>query len=110
MLAPWTTITYRLKRNQGTADPNASSGADRIGNPNPGSSAAAADLPPSVDNIVAKAATFEQIPQAIEEITEVLRQRHGIRPGQENDFNIRDLSELLKTMSETLKVPVPRGS
>ena len=46
----------------------------------------------------------------LETIAELLRQRHGIRPGQENDFNIRDLSELLKTMSETLKVMVPRGN
>ena len=69
-----------------------------------------AGLPQSVDNIVAKAAAFEQIPQAIDEITEVLRQRHGIRPGQENDFNIRDLSELLKTVSATLKAMESRGN
>ncbi len=57
----------------------------------------------NVDYILAKAAAAEQIPEAINEITELLRQRHRIRPGRENDFNIRDMSELLKALT-------PRGA
>ena len=55
----------------------------------------------TVDQIYVKAATAEQIPQAIEEMTDLLRERHRVRPEQDDDFNIRDMTELTKTMSST---------
>jgi ABC-type antimicrobial peptide transport system permease subunit len=50
---------------------------------------------------MAKAASAEQIPQAMEQITSLLHERHHIRPGQEDDFNLRDMTELTKTMAAT---------
>ena len=35
------------------------------------------------------------------QITELLRERHHIRPGADDDFNIRDMTEITKTMSQT---------
>jgi hypothetical protein len=54
---------------------------------------------PAVDQILAKAASEEQIPQAIDEITDLLRQRHRIRSGENGDFTIRDMTELLKVLA-----------
>jgi len=51
-----------------------------------------------VDNILCQAASEAQIPQAADEITQLLRQRHRIRPGLDNDFTIRDMSEITKTV------------
>jgi ABC-type antimicrobial peptide transport system permease subunit len=38
---------------------------------------------------------------AIAEITSLLRQRHHIRPGQEDDFNVRRPDEIIKAQIET---------
>ena len=35
------------------------------------------------------------------QITQVLRERHRLRPGEPDDFNIRDMTEMSKTMSST---------
>ena len=35
------------------------------------------------------------------QLTELLHERHHIRPDQENDFNLRDMTELTKTMAAT---------
>ena len=52
-----------------------------------------------VDQIFAKAASAEEIPQATEQIKEVLRQRHRLQADQPDDFNIRDMNELLKALA-----------
>ncbi|HOW18825.1 MAG TPA: FtsX-like permease family protein, partial [Phycisphaerae bacterium] len=40
-------------------------------------------------------------PAAIRQITAVLRERHRIREGEPDDFNIRDMTEITKAMSST---------
>ena len=80
VLAPWTTVHYRLK------NPQAAAGA-----PHPLRSVTA-------DNILCQAASEAQMPQAANEITQLLHQRHRIRPGLDNDFTIRDMSEITKAM------------
>jgi putative ABC transport system permease protein len=37
-------------------------------------------------------------------ITELLRTRHNLRPGQENDFTVRNLSDVAETAAESSKV------
>ena len=117
VLAPWTTVKYRLSGNSGAAlnaSSSASSTTSTTSSPYatapaiyPAMSATqAADTPQplrlvTVDQIYCKAAAPEQIPQAIEEITSLLRERHRLRPDQADDFNIRDMTELTKTMSST---------
>ena len=55
----------------------------------------------NIDQITASAKSPEQVPDAIRQITEVLRRRHRIQPGMPNDFSVRDMSEMLKTMTST---------
>lgn len=55
----------------------------------------------NVDQITISARSPEQVPDAIAQVKEVLRRRHNIKPGELDDFTIRDMSEMLKTMSST---------
>jgi ABC-type antimicrobial peptide transport system permease subunit len=54
-----------------------------------------------VDQILVAARSSNQIPLAMQEITFLLRERHHIRPGEPDDFNIRDMTEITKTLSST---------
>jgi ABC-type antimicrobial peptide transport system permease subunit len=38
------------------------------------------------------------------QITELLRERHRIRPGDEEDFSIRDMAEMMRVMSSTTQL------
>ena len=49
-----------------------------------------------VQIIFVEAHSEEQIPDAIQQITETLRTRHRIAPGRDLDFDIRNLSEIAK--------------
>lgn len=42
--------------------------------------------------------------RAMTQITELLRQRHRIRPGDEEDFSIRYMAEIMKVMSSTTQL------
>ncbi len=55
----------------------------------------------NVDQIMVKAASAEEIGQAIDQLSELLRERHRIRSGQADDFNIRDMTEVTKTLAST---------
>jgi ABC-type antimicrobial peptide transport system permease subunit len=129
VLAPWTTIKYRVSGstltnvNQSAAaaaasDPTASATTvNTLSNLYPGTTATyavpaasqTADTPQpirfiNVDQILAKASSTEEIPQAINEITQLLRERHRIKSGREDDFNIRDMTEMTNTLSSTSKL------
>jgi ABC-type antimicrobial peptide transport system permease subunit len=41
------------------------------------------------------------MPQAIDQITQLLRQRHRLRDGQPDDFGIRDWTEVSKALGST---------
>ena len=51
--------------------------------------------------IVVQAATPELVQQAELEVSEVLRRRHRILAGQQDDFSIRNIAQLLETRSES---------
>jgi ABC-type antimicrobial peptide transport system permease subunit len=55
----------------------------------------------NVDQITLSARSPEQVYDAIAQVTEVLRRCHNISDGKMNDFTVRDMSEMLKTMSST---------
>ena len=60
-----------------------------------------------LDDILCSATSQEAVNPAIDEITALLRQRHHIQPGQEDDFNIRRPDEIIKAQiatSHTLEV------
>lgn len=52
-------------------------------------------------SIYASAASEAVSVQAVEEITAVLRDMHGLRPGDEDDFSVRSQQELISTISST---------
>jgi ABC-type antimicrobial peptide transport system permease subunit len=58
----------------------------------------------NVDEIIVSATCPEEIKPAIEQMTQVLRSRHRLRDDQENDFDIRDLTELTNTLSSTTRL------
>lgn len=121
VLAPWTTIKYRVSGNTLTNTNQSASTADSsstqvnsLDNLYPGATALypaistteAANTPQpirftNVDQILVKAASTDQIPQAMTEITELLRERHRIQPGEADDFNLRDMTEPIKALSST---------
>ena len=53
-------------------------------------------------NVLAK--SEDEIPLAMAEIQKVLRREHRLRPGREDDFNIRNQSDFLNTLGETTAV------
>ena len=120
ILAPWTTIKYRVSgttlatANQ-SSDTAGSSAVNTLSNIYPASQLSLypersavqqADNPmpvrfANIDQIMAAAISSEEIPVAIAQISGVLRERHRIRTGESDDFNIRNMSELTKTLSTT---------
>jgi ABC-type antimicrobial peptide transport system permease subunit len=123
ILAPWTTIKYRVtgaslanpNQSSTTTDPNAVNTLNQLYPvtqqslyPVP-SSAEQADTPQpvrfaNVDQIIAAARSAPQIPAAIQQITTILRERHHLRPGADDDFNIRDMTEITKAMTSTTEL------
>ena len=49
-----------------------------------------------LDDILCSAESLEAVKPAANRITELLRQRHHIRPGSDNDFNIRNPEDVIK--------------
>jgi ABC-type antimicrobial peptide transport system permease subunit len=119
ILAPWTTIKYRVSgttlanTNQSTSA--TSDAVNTLSNLYPAtkrslyperSSVQQANHPmpvrfANIDQIMAAAISAAEIPAAIDQITEVLRERHRLQAGEPDDFNIRDMAELTRTLSTT---------
>src|SRR5579884_1434434 len=55
----------------------------------------------NVDQVYASAMSAEQIEPAIHQIELLLRERHHLRAGQPDDFQIRDMTEMSKTLAQT---------
>jgi ABC-type antimicrobial peptide transport system permease subunit len=121
LLAPWTTIKYRVTGsplgavNQSAAASGAARspaavypGGATVPYPKP-SESQAANTPvlvrfANVDQVLVAARSAEAIPAAIGQITELLRERHRIREGQPDDFTIRDMTELTNTLAATTRM------
>jgi putative ABC transport system permease protein len=54
-----------------------------------------------LDDIIGSAVAPEAVNPAIDQIQSLLRQRHRIQPGEEDDFNIRRPDEILQARVET---------
>jgi putative ABC transport system permease protein len=54
--------------------------------------------------IMTQAESAEAMPQVENSINELLRQRHRIREGMDNDFTVRNLTAMANTAAETAKV------
>jgi ABC-type antimicrobial peptide transport system permease subunit len=122
LLAPWTTIKYRVTgsslQNANQSAAAASSSVNTLSNLYPSgqptlypqqSEVQAADNPmpvrfANIDQILATAQSAPEIPAAIQQMTALLHDRHHIRPGEPDDFTIRDMTEMSKTLSSTTKM------
>jgi ABC-type antimicrobial peptide transport system permease subunit len=120
ILAPWSTIKYRVtgttltETNQSTSS-SSSTTLNTLSNLYPGSQSGlypaqsdiqAADNPmpvrfTNIDNILVAARSTEEIPAAIQQITTLLRERHRIRVGEADDFSIRDMTQMTAALSST---------
>jgi putative ABC transport system permease protein len=56
-----------------------------------------------VNSITVKVDSPDSMGVAMIEIEQILRREHGIAPGKDNDFQIRDFTQFLATMEETTK-------
>ncbi len=125
LLAPWTAIKYRVAgtsmanvNQSAQSDSSSSDTSQKVNTLNqlypstklnlyPEQSAIqAADTPlpvrfTNVDQILAAARSTPEIPNAIRQITQLLRERHRIRVGDPEDFSIRDMTEMTKALSST---------
>jgi putative ABC transport system permease protein len=57
-----------------------------------------------VHTILVKAVSAERVEEAEEQITTLLRQRHRIGPERDDDFNVRNLSDIAEAASTTARV------
>jgi putative ABC transport system permease protein len=60
-------------------------------------------LPGMVRTIAVKARSAEDLTRAEEQITQLLRQRHRIGPNQEDDFSVRNLTQMLDLAQQASK-------
>ena len=124
LLAPWTTIKYRVvatslsSGNQSTTDTSNTTEVNSLSETYPNittslypvqSSNELADVPQpirfaNVDQILTNARSAEEIPSAIRQITDVLRENHHLRPAAPNDFAVRDMTEITQAMSSTTEL------
>lgn len=122
LLAPLTTVKFRVSgQRQGTQTtgasvPTGSSNARNQVYPSqqsplypPQSANQAAATPQLVrftdlDDVWVAAGSPRNIPEAIRQVTAVLRDRHRLRPGTPDDFRIRDHTEIAETFAATNRV------
>src|SRR3989440_2304231 len=126
VVAPWTTVKYRISNKSSSA--GASSSAASSGSSTPAvntlsnlypnaqlqlypqqsaSQAANTPLPvrfTNVNSITTAATSAAEIPLAMKQITAVLRERHHLREGEADDFQIRDMTELMNTLASTTQL------
>ena len=57
-----------------------------------------------VHTILVKAVSVDRVEEAEEQITTLLRQRHRIGPERDDDFNVRNLSDIAEAASTTARV------
>jgi putative ABC transport system permease protein len=57
-----------------------------------------------VQTIAVKATSPDEIDDATEQIVTILRQRHNIREGEDDDFTVVDMQEILNSMEQALGV------
>lgn len=122
VIAPWTTIKYRISGMRSIN--NTSSGGSTSGQMNTlsqiypnqqtqlypaASTIQAVDTPQltrfaDLDDVFISADTAKDVPRAMKQITAVLRDRHHIKPGAPDDFRIRDLTEISNALASTSHV------
>jgi ABC-type antimicrobial peptide transport system permease subunit len=57
-----------------------------------------------VNQIFVQAATQADVQVALGQITDILKRRHRIRPGDEDDFSVRNLSQIAETAESSSRI------
>jgi len=57
-----------------------------------------------VNRLYVQAVSQEAVPKAIKQATEILARRHRIRPGDDNDFRVRNLSQIAETAESSSRI------
>ena len=126
LLAPWTTVKYRLsgaRQSQNAtvaaaADSSTSGKVNSLNQLYPSQQlqlyvqplpSQQADTPVvtrfhDLDDVWISAASQEQIPQVMDQITALLRERHRLTDDSPDDFRIRDLTEISETVASTSRL------
>jgi ABC-type antimicrobial peptide transport system permease subunit len=122
VIAPWTTIKYRVSGSSASVgNQSAAAAVDTADQMNtlsnlypsngvvlyPARSAAEKANQPvpvkfaNIDEIQLAAMSVDQVPQAMTQITEVLRERHRLRANEPDDFSLRSMTEMTRALGTT---------
>jgi ABC-type antimicrobial peptide transport system permease subunit len=118
ILAPWTTIKFRSGSNSASSSSSSSSSSSTINSLSNLYPSASANLYPSastvqqtdnpmirrfpnIDQILVAATKVDDVPKAVNQATAILRERHKIKPGEPEDFQMRNMSEITDRLSQT---------
>jgi ABC-type antimicrobial peptide transport system permease subunit len=123
VVAPWTTVKFRISSSSGPS--SALRAAEKL-DPMDGHGTLArryprgqVDLFPAlspiqamdtprlerlsnVDSILVRALSTYEIPAAMDQIKSVLRECHKLRPGEPDDFSVRDFTEVVRAVKGTV--------
>jgi ABC-type antimicrobial peptide transport system permease subunit len=124
LIAPWTTIKYRISgKNQATSSAGAAAAAasgintsvNTLNNLYPNTSSTIYPTPSqsqqannpqlvkftNINSIQTAATSAEEIPVAMQQVKALLRDRHHLRDEEPDDFQLRDMTEMMNTMKST---------
>ena len=57
-----------------------------------------------VNQIYVQATDADQVQPAVSQVTDILKRRHRIRPGDANDFSVRNLSQIAETAESSSRI------
>src|SRR5207302_1246206 len=122
LLAPWSTIKYRVSAGAartggvgaGVLDlseqinllrrryPRSESGLFPVSSMIQTADSPRLERHTNVDSILVRTASTDEIPAAMGQITRLLRERHKIGPGADDDFSVQDFTEVIEAVKGTV--------
>jgi len=120
VVAPWTTIKYRISSSSSGSGSTTTSSQSTASTSNTGSlyPTTSVELFPApdenetllsrrlanIDQILVSADSPETIPLAIEQVTALLRERHRIKTNEPEDFSMHNMSEMTEALTSTSRL------